>query len=76
MTPLLVSKGKFLNPLRAESASKFDNLKNNLTTTIIKYYLEEYFGIDAQSEVIDFEFWFLSLHSNSPVLSPIFYYKP
>jgi hypothetical protein len=34
------------------SASKFDHLRK----TIIKYYLEEYFGIDVEMEVIDLEF--------------------
>jgi hypothetical protein len=33
----------YLNTYRPESASEFDNLKK----TIIKYYLEEYIGIDV-----------------------------
>jgi hypothetical protein len=35
-----------------ESASELDNSE----ITIIKYYLEEYFGIDIQMKVIDLEF--------------------
>jgi hypothetical protein len=55
---------------RPESASEFDYLRR----IIIKYYLKEYFGIDVQMKVIDYEFWILSLHFDSPMLSPIFYY--
>ena len=29
---------------------------DNLRKIIIKYYLEEYFGIDIQMKVLDFEF--------------------
>jgi len=29
---------------------------DDLGKTIIKYYLEEYFGIDIQIKVVDFEF--------------------
>jgi hypothetical protein len=46
----------------------------NLKKTIIKYYLEEYFGIDLQMNVRVLELLVLSLWLNSPMLSPIFYY--
>jgi hypothetical protein len=39
----------YLNPKSRKSAFKFNNLKR----TIIKYYLEEYFGIDII--VLEFE---------------------
>jgi hypothetical protein len=41
----------------------------------MKYYLEEYFGIDAQMKVIDLKFLILSVWVDSPIQSPIFYYK-
>jgi hypothetical protein len=42
----------YLNPKSTESASELDKLRK----TIVKYYLEEYFGIDVQTKVIDLEF--------------------
>jgi hypothetical protein len=60
-----------MNPSRTECASEFDNLKQ----TVIKYYLEEYFGIDVQIKVLDFEFWILPIWLDSPTFSPTFCYK-
>jgi hypothetical protein len=37
--------------------------------TIIKYNLEEYFGIDVQMKVIDLEFFIISIRLDSPMLS-------
>jgi hypothetical protein len=45
--------------LRPESASEFDNLRK----IILKYYLEEYFGIDVQMKVIEHEFLRFYLYS-------------
>jgi hypothetical protein len=42
-----------------------------LRKVVIEYYLDEYFGIDVQMEVIDL---ILFLLFDSPMLSPIFYY--
>jgi hypothetical protein len=36
---------------------------------IIKYNLEEYFGINVQMKVIDLEFLILSIQLDSPMLS-------
>jgi hypothetical protein len=41
-----------VDPSRPESASEFDNLRK----IILKYYLEEYFGIDVLTKVTDLEF--------------------
>jgi hypothetical protein len=46
-----------INPQKTKSASKIPNLRK----TIIKYNLEEYFGIDAQMKVIDLEILILSI---------------
>jgi hypothetical protein len=46
-----------------------------LRNTIIKYYLEEYFGIDVQMKVTDLEFWILSIWLDSPMPSLILYHK-
>jgi hypothetical protein len=40
------------DPYRQQRAFEF----NNLIKTIIKYYLDDYFGILVQMEVIDLEF--------------------
>jgi hypothetical protein len=45
-----------------------------LRKIVIKYNLEEYFGIDVQMKVIDLEFFILSIQLDSPMLSWIFYY--
>jgi hypothetical protein len=37
--------------------------------TVIKYNLEEYFGIDVQMKVIDLEFLILSIQLESPMVS-------
>jgi hypothetical protein len=54
-----------------ESASEIDNLRE----TIVKYHLEDNFGIDVQIKVTNLEFWTLPVQLNSLVLSPKFYYK-
>ena len=41
-----------LNTLNVPGVPGIDNLRK----IIIKYYLEEYFGIDIQMKVLDFEF--------------------
>jgi hypothetical protein len=41
---------------------------------ILKYNLEEYFGIDVQMKVIDLEFLILSIQLDSPMLSWVIYY--
>jgi hypothetical protein len=41
---------------------------------IIKYNLEEYFGINVQIKVIDLEFFILSIQLDSPMLSLMVYY--
>jgi hypothetical protein len=48
--------------------------RTSLKKTVIKYNLEEYFGIDVQMKVIDLEFFILSIQLDSPMLSWIFYY--
>jgi hypothetical protein len=53
-----------LTPKEIESASKIPNLKK----TVIKYNLEEYFGIDIQMKVIDLEILILSIQLDSPML--------
>jgi hypothetical protein len=41
---------------------------------VIKYNLEEYFGINEQMKVIDLELFILSIYLDSPMLAWIFYY--
>ena len=48
---------------------------NDLRKFIIRYYLEEYFGIDVQTKVLDFEFEIPFLRFDSLILSPIINYK-
>jgi hypothetical protein len=45
----------WVNSYSLENASEFDHLRK----TIIKYYLEEHFGIYVQMKVIDLQFWIL-----------------
>jgi hypothetical protein len=43
-----------------KAQKEFDNLRK----TIIKYYLEQYLGVDEQMKVIYLEFWILSTVHN------------
>jgi hypothetical protein len=54
-----------INPKRTKSASEIPRLRE----TVIKYNLEDYFGIDVQMKVIDLEFLILSIRLDSPMLS-------
>jgi hypothetical protein len=47
-----------INPYKTMSAFEIHSLRK----IVIKYYMEEYFGIDVQMKVIDFEF-FLNLYN-------------
>jgi hypothetical protein len=62
-----ISYSYILNSCRPESALEFDNLRK----IIIKYYLEEYFGIDVQMKVINFEYWILFVWLDFPTISPM-----
>jgi hypothetical protein len=58
----------WVNPSRTESAYEISSLRK----IVIKYNLEENFGINIQMKVIDLEFLILSIWLDSPMLSPIF----
>jgi hypothetical protein len=48
---------ELINPQRTKSASKIPSFRK----TVIKYNLEEYFGINVQMKVIDLDFFTLSI---------------
>jgi hypothetical protein len=54
-----------INPYRTKRAYEISTFRK----IVIKYNLEEYFGIDVQMKVIDLEFFILSIQLDSPMLS-------
>jgi hypothetical protein len=53
------------NPYRTKSAYGIPSLRK----IVIKYKLEEHFGIDVQMKVIDLEFFILFIQLDLPMLS-------
>jgi len=57
-----------LSPKCSKCSLEIDDLRK----IIIKFYLEEYLGIDIQIKVVDFEFQIPSVWLDSPMLSPMY----